>query len=100
MKKGDIVLVPFPFTDLTGNKWRPALVLLSTKTDATVCFITTQFQQGENTDIVLKPSVSNGLKRDSLLRISKFATIDKEIIPGRIGSLEPEYIGLLNNKID
>lgn len=99
MKKGDIVLVPFPFTDLTGNKWRPALVLISTKTDVTVCFITTQFLQDGNTDIPLKPSVSNGLKKDSLLRLSKFATIDKDIIPGKIGNLEPEYLSFLNKKL-
>lgn len=99
MKKGDIVLVPFPFTNLTGNKWRSALVLISTKMDATVCFITTQFHQGESTDIPVKPSAYNGLKKDSLLRLSKFATIDKDIVPGKIGNLEPEYISLLNKKL-
>ena len=41
MKKGDIVLIPFPFTDLTGNKNRPALVLVESEEDITVCFITT-----------------------------------------------------------
>jgi len=99
VKKGDIVLVAFPFTDLTGNKWRPALILISTKTDVTVCFITTQFQQGESTDIQIKPSDFNGLKKKSVLRISKFATIDKELVPGKIGNLEPEYISLLNKRL-
>jgi mRNA interferase MazF len=42
MEKGDIVLITFPFTDLSGTKLRPALVLANTELDLTVSFITTQ----------------------------------------------------------
>lgn len=42
MAKGDIVLIIFPFTDLSGNKLRPAVIRGETPQDVTVCFITSQ----------------------------------------------------------
>ena len=44
MLRSDIVLIPFPFTNLTSNKRRPALVLNSNNDDVTICFITTQIK--------------------------------------------------------
>jgi mRNA interferase MazF len=99
VKKGDIVLIPFPFSDLSGSKLRPALVLISTETDVTVCFITTQFQWKEELDIELIPSSVNGLKKMSLLRTGKFSTVDKELIIGRIGILESSNILILNKNL-
>lgn len=99
MKKGDIVLIPFPFSDLTGNKLRPAVVLIASDFDVTVCFITTQFQWQTEFDIQLKPSRLNGLKKTSLLRIGKFSTIDKSLILGRIGRIDKNYLQLLNRNL-
>ena len=99
MKKGDIILIPFPFSDLTGNKLRPAIILFSTKFDVTICFITTQFQWKGKYDFMLIASSFNGLKKDSIIRISKLTTIDKNLILGKIGNMEPNYILSLNSSL-
>lgn len=96
MKKGDIVLVPFPFSDLTGNKLRPAVVLCTSLHDISLCFISTQFQWKGSFDFEIIPSKKNGLKKNSIVRIDKFATIDKDLVLGKLGTLEKSYIELLN----
>ena len=99
MPKGNIVLIPFPFTDLSGNKLRPALVLAENNLDVTVSFITTQLQWQEPTDILLQPGPKNGIKKASLVRLSKIATIDRSLIVGMIGSINAAQITELNLKL-
>jgi mRNA interferase MazF len=99
MIKGDIVLIPFPFTDLSGNKNRPAVILIDSEEDVTVCFITAQLKWQTEFDIILKPSDLNGLKKLSLVRLTKFATIDKDLIIGRLGSFDDNNIDLLNSNL-
>ena len=60
MKKGDIVLVPFPFTDLTSEKNRPALVLLDHEEDVTLAFITTKIEWAKNGICILPPHIITG----------------------------------------
>ena len=99
MPKGDIVLINFPFTDLSGSKLRPAVILADTALDFTVCFITTQLQWEETTDVQLMPTSSNGLKKHSLIRTSKIATLDKALAKGLLGMLSTNEINELNNKL-
>ena len=99
MAKGDIILITFPFTDLSGSKLRPAVILADTNEDVTVTFITTQLKWREPTDVLLTPTSSNGLKLQSLIRTSKIATLDKTLIKGRIGKLTIEELKSLNEKL-
>ncbi len=96
MTKGDIVLIIFPFTDLSGTKLRPAVVLYETAIDITVSFITSQTGWKEPTDILLSPSASNGLKKESLIRTGKVATLDKSLAKGLLGKLDRAEITQLN----
>lgn len=97
MKKGDLILIPFPFSDLTGTKNRPALVLISNEFDVTVSFITSQIKWSSNHDIVLFPSLINGLKVKSLIRLSKMATISKDLILGKLGELSQKELDEIDN---
>ncbi|HEY1019033.1 MAG TPA: type II toxin-antitoxin system PemK/MazF family toxin [Sediminibacterium sp.] len=96
MLKGDIVLITFPFTDLSGTKLRPAVILSETSFDITVCFITTQLQWKESTDLLLAPTSFNGLRKPSLVRVSKIATLDKALAKGLLGKLNPTELDELN----
>ncbi|MGM0945848.1 MAG: type II toxin-antitoxin system PemK/MazF family toxin [Bacteroidota bacterium] len=100
MVKGDIILIPFTFTDLSGRKNRPAFVLVSGKLDVTVSFISSQLQWMNNSDMLLSPSPLNGLKKKSFLRTSKIATLyNKSLAIGKIGSLSSSELTQVNEKL-
>jgi mRNA interferase MazF len=99
MKKGDIVLLSFPFTDLKGKKIRPALVLFVSDLDVIVAFITTQFKWQNTFDILLEPNDLNGLKKTSLVRVSKITTIDKDLILGKLGEFDSLEMQSINKSL-
>jgi len=99
MPKGDIVLINFPFTDLTGSKLRPAVILFEQGEDVTVCFITTQMQWQESTDVVLLPNQINGLKKKSIIRTGKIATLDSKLAKGLLGTLSDFELSDFNQKL-
>ncbi len=99
MHKGDVILIIFPFTDLSGKKLRPAMVLAETQDDVTVIFITTKLKWKEDTDVLIIPEYDNGLKMESLLRVSKIATLDKSLVQGRLGFANAAILNEVDAKL-
>lgn len=102
MPKGTVVLVPFPFTDLSGQKVRPALVLSSSskEEDCIIAFISSAKPKKVGTfDIFVPVSQENGLKVDSVIKISKLATLQKKIIIGELGTLESGILLSVDKKL-
>jgi mRNA interferase MazF len=103
VNKGDIVLVPFPFTDFSQSKLRPAIVLWTnpTSADVTLCFITSQnvriLNEGEFTlDQSDREFQGTGLKVASKVRVTRIVTIERGLIMRRLGQLGIEQLQQLN----
>jgi len=86
-KFGDIVLIHFPFSDLSETKKRPALIIKDTKDgDVIVNRITSQLKDTSE-DIEIVNWKESGLLIVSTNRIHKIATINKKLIERKLGSL-------------
>ena len=91
----DIVLVPFPFTDLVTVKKRPALIIspkeYNIHGDYVIAFITSNIHSElKFCDYLIQNWKKTGLPKPSLIRM-KFVTIDSSIIIKQIGRLiEPD----------
>ncbi len=88
--KGDVVVTPFPFSDLTASKKRPALVVADlTGDDIIICLITSQNAKDNYAISLASDNLANGqLKQNSNIRPNRLFTIDAKIILYRIGTSE------------
>jgi mRNA interferase MazF len=90
--KFDIVVLPFPFSDLKTSKKRPALVISSRKEFGSdtncsiVMMITTAKKSFWPGDVLIKDIKSAGLIKDCYIRF-KFFTIDNRLILSKKGKL-------------
>ena len=102
MHKGVIVLVPFPFTDLSGQKVRPALILQeSTKGENCIVAFITSVRKGKSYifDISIRSSKRNGLLLDSTIRLDHLATLQKKIMLGELGMAESALMYEVDKKL-
>lgn len=87
--KGDVVVIPFPFSDLSSSKKRPALVVSELKgQDVILCAITSKNTKS-NYSIPLSDREfdSGSLKKESNILPNKLLTAEKSVIHYKVGSL-------------
>ncbi|WP_276621513.1 type II toxin-antitoxin system PemK/MazF family toxin [Syntrophomonas wolfei] len=88
-KRGDVILIPFPFSDLSGSKKRPALVLAAINDwRELVCMMLTSSLKGIN-EITVSHLENAGLPKPTVARIHRIFTIDQSIALKKLGSLHP-----------
>lgn len=109
MKKGNIILVPFYFTDFTRYKLRPSLIVSyrqSNPDDYIVAFISSIVSPEHSlheTHFIIdsrKSFFSNtGLKKTSVLKCDKLMTINQSIIAGLLGELPTDIIKIIDKNL-
>lgn len=99
--KGDVVVVPFPFSDLTQAKRRPALVVSVLEGDDLIlCQVTSQLVKDSHAiSIEGRDFEEGGLKQKSNVRPNRLFTADGHIVLYRIGNLKKDKLNEIIEKI-
>lgn len=102
MKTGDIVLVPYPFAELSNVKVRPALVITTTKDkyqDILVSAITSVVRgKAGKFEILLQPNKTNNLRAISIIKVDRIVTLKKEDVIATLGKLSLSELKVFKGK--
>jgi len=87
--KGEVVIVPFPFSDLSQVKRRPALVIAELRGDDRIlCQITSQsYDDPYSIPLVSSDFKTGGLKKESWVRPNKIFTFESSLIERSVARL-------------
>jgi mRNA interferase MazF len=107
LTRGKVLLVPFPFDDLSATKLRPAVCLtepIGANRHVVVAFITSRdISDLLPTDIALSRNHpdfrATGLRASSVLRLHRLITLSTTIIQRELGRLSPALEREVNNKL-
>lgn len=107
MQKGKIVLVPFPFDDLSATKVRPAVILtepIGAYRHVVLAFISSQVPaEPFETDIVIDvqdPDFDKtGLRVSSVLRLHRLLSVTLDLAQRELGELAPSFADQTEQKL-
>ena len=102
LKINEIWLVSFPFSDLAGNKLRPALVIAIHREEAIILGIFSKIpnENLRETWVLVSDQgdkfKENGLKKSSLIRADKIATVNEVVFQRKLVILSSELTEQVN----
>lgn len=107
MTKYKVVLVPFPFDDLSSSKVRPAVCLtnpIGPHRHVILAFITSRLTSNPlATDLIIDPGDSDftttGLRVSSTLQLHRLMTATTTLIRRELGQLSPRMQTEVNNRL-
>lgn len=98
-KRGDIVSVNFPFSDGSGSKLRPALILsnnsIAGSGDVVVLMISSQTRTSAVAIELTPELLTNPLPKNSFVRCHQLYTIDQHLLLSKYGSVTKEGMMLI-----
>lgn len=100
--KGDVVVLPFPFSDLTSSKRRPALVIsqLAGDEDIILCMISKQqHDDTHSVPLLLSDFANGGLDTDSFIRPKRLFTADSNLIIQKRGTISQNKLSEVTAKL-
>jgi mRNA interferase MazF len=102
-QRGDIVSVPFPFTDLSETKLRPAIIIsneLVNCTDDVIIVMITSKEKDDSFSLPIGDSnLSIPLPKASFVNCHKIVTIATSLIQKKISVASPDFINSVTMKI-
>jgi mRNA-degrading endonuclease toxin of MazEF toxin-antitoxin module len=103
--RGTVVLVPFPFTDLSGRKRRPALVVSPEsfhEEDLILCAITSRVPErlsAWEVSLAAGDMAEEELPKSSIIKVSKLFTMHKKLVAARYGTIKEQKLQIVLERL-
>jgi len=99
--KGDVVVLPFPFSDLSNSKKRPAFVITNLQGDDLIlCQITSQqHNDSDSISLISQDFINGNLNKPSYIRPNRIFTADERIISKKVGNVQSTKISEVITKL-
>ena len=105
-EQGDLLLVPFPFSDQSGKKVRPVIVVSNNEfnknsDDVIVVGVTSNISKNQYTVILTNEDLKEGkLFTDCCIKVENILKLDKELVIKKIGKINPSTLKKIISKLN